>query len=146
MCFYVSFPVCPCGTYTVGLSADQKGPCVGVEAVEIPSYIVLLVLVCVRVCIWLLNAFSLGPFEAMTAHCVDYYKYSNYWYATNMHASSPQTSEKTNESSLGIIRNFVSVIPKYFVFISRKTLLFAANVTKVITNSRKAICLWNTNL
>ena len=50
MCFCVYFPVCPCGTVTVGLSADQKGPCVGVEAVEIPSYIAVLVYVCVCVC------------------------------------------------------------------------------------------------
>lgn len=41
------FPVCPCGTDTVGLSADQKGPCVGVEAVEIPYSIVVLVCMCV---------------------------------------------------------------------------------------------------
>lgn len=37
------FSVCPCGTDAVGLSSDQKGPCVRVEAVEIPSYIVVCV-------------------------------------------------------------------------------------------------------
>ena len=50
MCICVCFPVCPCGTDSVGLSADQKGPCVGVEAVEIP-------LVCACAC-WLLNYVS----------------------------------------------------------------------------------------
>jgi len=59
-CCMCVFPVCSCGTLTVGLSADQKGPCLGVEAVEIPSSIVALVFVCV-LDIWLLNVISLSP-------------------------------------------------------------------------------------
>lgn len=54
------------------LSADHRGSCVGVEAVEIPSFIVVCVCACVSVCvvvvIWLLNAVSLGPSEAVREH------------------------------------------------------------------------------
>lgn len=44
-------PSAPSGTVTVCLSADHRGSSVGVEAVEIPSFIVVCVRVCARMCV-----------------------------------------------------------------------------------------------
>lgn len=43
--FVCGFPVCPSGTLTVGLSADQKGPCVGWRLWKSPP-----LLACLRMC------------------------------------------------------------------------------------------------
>lgn len=48
VCACVFPPSAPSGTVTVCLSADHRGSCVGVEAVEIPSFIVVCVCACVR--------------------------------------------------------------------------------------------------